>query len=434
MKGIAVIISNKYPFPTDDGKKTVLAGFLAYLIDRFGRDNVLYVVIGRRNNAAQGEVICRNVWIDPPTLSAQAWNVFRCISRLDRKSMQEALTYSSKVERKLKDLLSSVQPQLIILDTLRIGQFFWSWRPLGSRLVLYMDDLFSLRFRRMTEVTKTTSEVRFDPSGTFSSTLPAIARAVIKIGVVHKYLFKLESARTEAREHECTALFDQCLLINPNEAKTLLDNCPGKPIASVTPVLFNEPCGIRRMFDGSPMFLLFGSLRHPVYRASVMRFLAHDMDGVLQSIPNARICMVGDGADDEIRSLCARFDGRVEALGFVDRLDEIFSTACALLVPLLAAGGLKLKVLTALYYGLPIISTDSGVDGIPLIDGTHFLRESATERFSIHMRRLMDVKYNLEISRNASAIFNEVYSKTRIYQDYDNLMDIECDAGIAATH
>lgn len=49
------------------------------------------------------------------------------------------------------------------------------------------------------------------------------------------------------------------------------------------------------------------------------------------------------------------------------------------------------------------------------------------------MRRLMDVKYNLEISRNASAIFNEVYSKTRIYQDYD-LMDIECDAGIAATH
>lgn len=59
MKGIAVIISNKYPFPPDDGKKTVLAGFLAYLIDRFGRDNVLYVVIGRRNNAAQGEVICK---------------------------------------------------------------------------------------------------------------------------------------------------------------------------------------------------------------------------------------------------------------------------------------------------------------------------------------------------------------------------------------
>jgi glycosyltransferase involved in cell wall biosynthesis len=433
MSRTAVIVSTKYPFPSDDGKKTVLAGFLGYLLERFGKENVLYVVIGRKPPAVASDKVCRTVWIEPPGLAMQAWNFFKCISGIENKSMQEALTYSPTVKHALHALIGPLRPELLILDTLRIGQYFWSSGDPGCRLVLYMDDLFSLRFRRMTEVSVKIKEVRFDPSGTFSSNLPGLARAVIQFGPVQQYLFRMEAERMEFRERDSTTRFDSCLLINPNEAQLLRDQCPGRPISAVTPVLFQSPCTIQRKFDGSPLFLLFGSLRHPVYRSSVIRFLQSGMDGILQIIPNARICMIGEGADDEIRSLCRRFGGQVEPRGFVDNLDTVFSTACALLVPLLAAGGLKLKTLTALYYGLPIIATDSGVDGIPLIDGTHFLSENAIERFPVHMLRLMDVPYNLEISRNASMLFSEHYSKERIYRDYDGLMGSESKMGIEAS-
>ena len=78
-----------------------------------------------------------------------------------------------------------------------------------------------------------------------------------------------------------------------------------------------------------------------------------------------------------------------------------------------------MKALTALFYGLPIVATDSGVDGIPLQDGVDFLRENALERFSLHMARLCDPSFNGEISRNATRAFQKHYSKERVYEDYD---------------
>ena len=422
MTGTALIISNKYPFPSDDGKKTVLAGFLAYLCDRLGRENVTYVVIGRQSATELPQQLCRTCWIDPPGRAAQVWHLAQSVAGIDDRSMQEALTYSHRVRRELEDLVRTLNPGLVVLDTLRVGQYFWSSRAPGLRRILYMDDLFSLRFRRMAGMSEDDREVRFNPAGTFSSSLPRIAQAVIRFGPLQRLLFRMESAKMDRRELGSVARFDQCLLINPNEAQLLREQCPGGPIFPVKPVLFTEPCPVPRRFDGTPLFLLFGSLRHPVYRASVVRFLERGMDGVLHRVPSAKICIVGGGADSEIQTLCRRFGSQVEIRGFVENLDAAFSTACALLVPLLAAGGLKLKILTALYYGLPIVSTDAGVDGIPLEDGRHFLRENALEHFAVPMARLCDVSYNQGMSRNASLLFREHYSKERIYADYDELI------------
>lgn len=423
MSKTAAIVSTKYPFPNDDGKKTVLAGFLAYLIDRFGADNVTYVVIGRRTGTEDGRACCRTIWIDPPGWMTQAWNMARCIGGLDAISMQEAATRSMRIDRALHEIIDALEPELVILDTLRIGQYFWPPEAnRARRRILYMDDLFSVRFRRMTQLSAGANAVRFDPSGTFSSMLPGIARALIRLGAVQRYLYRSEATRVEKRERDCTARFDRCLLINPNEAQSLAQACPGAPVSAVKPVLFPEPCAVERRFDGAPTFLLFGSLRHPVYRASVARFLERSMEEVLRLLPQAKVLIVGEGGGDEIERLCSRFGSHVEITGFVKSLDPLFATACALVVPLLAAGGLKLKVLTALYYGLPILANDASVDGIPVQDGVHFVRENAIERFPQQMARLCDIELNRRISRNASAFFAAHYSKDAVYREYDALV------------
>ena len=422
MTGTAIIVSTKYPFPNDDGKKTVLAGFLAYLVDRFGRDNVTYVVIGRRTGTADAQAPCRTLWVDPPGWMTQAWNMARCVCAIDAVSMQEAVTRSSRVRRCLHALVESLQPELLILDTLRIGQYFLASAGPGVRRVLYMDDLFSLRFRRMTALSAGAGGLRFDPAGTFASVLPGPARALIQFGPVQRLLYRSEAARSERRERDCPARFDRCLLINPNEAELLSQACPGAPVSAMKPLLFPEPCATQRRFEGAPCFVLFGSLRHPVYRASVIRFLELGMTEVLRLIPQAKVLIVGDGAGSEITRLCSRFGRHVEIAGFVDRLDDVFSTACALVVPLLAAGGLKLKILTALYYGLPIVATEASVDGIPMRDGVHFLRENAIGGFPAQMLRLCDVGFNRRISRNALALFDAHYSKDAVYREYDQLL------------
>lgn len=420
----ALLVSTKYPYPTDDGKKAVLAGFLDYLTDRLGSDNVVYVVVGRNPRHGPERAECRTVWLSPPGRLTQLWNALRSLCGLDRKSLQEALTYAPRVERELVEFVDATGPDVVLLDTIRMGQYFWERRQPNGRWVLFMDDLFYLRFRRMVNAATTDAEIRFEPAGTFAPSLPAIARRLLQISFVQNFLYRLESSKSERREVESTGKFDRCLLVNPNEARVLQARCPNAPVLPVKPLLRTGDAVPPRNFDGTPRFLLFGSLRHPVYRASVLKFLQRPIEDALRCMPSADIVIVGEGADDEIRAQCARFDGRISIHGFVSDIDALFTTACALLIPLIAPGGLKLKTLTALYYGLPIVATDSGVDGIPLRDGFDFIRENDLGGFAPHMARLTDLSLNREISRNAARAFQQHYSKERVYAEYDEIFGL----------
>jgi len=421
----ALVISTKYPFPTDDGKKTVLAGFLAYLIDRLGRDNVTYIVVGRNERQPPAAPTVRTLWIAPPGRMTQAWNALRSLCGLDQRSLQEALTYSPRVARRLDALLSDARPDVLLLDTMRMGQYFRRSTLGDCRRVLFMDDLFYLRFRRMLRVAAADPAVRFSPAGTFAPSLPRLARKLLRVAPLQNLLYRIECAKSERREIEYPRRFDRCLLMNPNEVKILRERCPEGSIYPIKPLLRVPRNAPPRNFHGAPVFVLFGSLRHPVYRASILRFLQHSLDDALRQLPAAKIEIVGDGADDEIRMQCARFRDRVTIRGFVQDISTLFSTACALLVPLIAPGGLKLKTLTALYYGLPILATDGGIDGIPLRENLDYVRENDLNRFGYQMVRLTDNVFNDVISRNAAQTFLENYASERVYQDYDELFGLQ---------
>jgi glycosyltransferase involved in cell wall biosynthesis len=69
----------------------------------------------------------------------------------------------------------------------------------------------------------------------------------------------------------------------------------------------------------------------------------------------------------------------VRLVGEVDSTDELLSAASAVVVPLLSGGGTRLKVLEALAYGRPVISTPKGIEGLTLgeADGVLVGREAS---------------------------------------------------------
>ena len=100
------------------------------------------------------------------------------------------------------------------------------------------------------------------------------------------------------------------------------------------------------------------------------------------------------------------------------------SSACALLVPLLFGGGLRLKMVTALYHGLPVISTDHGISGLDLRDGEGVVQENDLRKFPVHMKRLLDLKANRALSTSAAKAFAQHYSREVIYAEYDALFGL----------
>lgn len=422
MKPHALIISTKHPLPTDDGQKATLAAFVDYLVERFGAENCTYVVVGRPA-PLQAALPCRTLWVDPPGAATQAWQGLRSLCALTPLSLQEALTRSRRIERRLKQIAAQCQPQLLVLDLLRIGQYFDA-AVVGTapRRVLYMADLYHLRFRRMCEMAA--KGLQFAPAGTFWKLLPAPARSALQFAPLRNLLYRIEADKVERRELAAPHRFDQCLLANVHEAALLRERCAGGRLEAIQPALFAAQRPRERRFDGRPTFLLLGSLRHPLYRASVLQFMAEAMDAIVAAMPEVRILIVGEGADAELRASCEARAPHVELLGFVDDIAPLFGSACALLVPSIVGGGLRMKALTAMFHGLPIISTSAGIDGIPLMDRDSFLREDRIALFAEPMQRLCEPVTNAAVSRAADTVFAAHYGRAQVFRQYDALFGL----------
>jgi glycosyltransferase involved in cell wall biosynthesis len=93
----------------------------------------------------------------------------------------------------------------------------------------------------------------------------------------------------------------------------------------------------------------------------------------------------------DLRSTC-----NIKFLGFVDDL-ALATKDAILLLPLRTGSGIRTKVLDALALRIPIISTAKGIEGIPLINGVHFLLAETPEDFAQAISR---VKSQGEFSRN----------------------------------
>lgn len=93
------------------------------------------------------------------------------------------------------------------------------------------------------------------------------------------------------------------------------------------------------------------------------RFLAHEVwPKVRRRLPAAELVLAGPRADDAIKSL-GKLPG-VQFVGFVEHLATLFGQMRALVAPMFSGAGSRIKILTALAHGLPVISNELGLRGV----------------------------------------------------------------------
>ena len=96
--------------------------------------------------------------------------------------------------------------------------------------------------------------------------------------------------------------------------------------------------------------------------------------------PHLRFTIVGKNPPEYL----ARLHGAhgIEVMGFVPDLDPILAETAALVVPLRAGGGMRVKIVDAWCWGLPIVSTTIGAEGIEIRAGENILIADTAEVFS----------------------------------------------------
>ena len=126
-----------------------------------------------------------------------------------------------------------------------------------------------------------------------------------------------------------------------------------------------------------PLLLFLGDYQHhPNPEAAA--FLAREvMPIVLRTVPDAELWLAGPRADHTVQALgkCAG----VRVLGFVDDLRSTLAQVRCVVVPVFSGSGVRIKVLTALAHGLPVVSNQLGLQGIHAPDHATARGESAEE-------------------------------------------------------
>jgi GT2 family glycosyltransferase len=152
------------------------------------------------------------------------------------------------------------------------------------------------------------------------------------------------------------------------EAEVLAAEVPAAPV--VTWPLMYEVFGTKVPFEERRDICFLGGYRHTPNVDAVKHFVTATLPLIRAIDPSIRLLIAGSNAPQEIRELAGV---GIEVLGLVEDLRDLFDRARVFVCPLRYGAGAKGKVMSALSYGLPIVSTTIGIEGAGLVEGEHVL-------------------------------------------------------------
>lgn len=134
---------------------------------------------------------------------------------------------------------------------------------------------------------------------------------------------------------------------------------------SLDPALYPvRPAGPRE-----PVVTVIGSMNWHPSRSAAVRLLTRLWPAVKARVPAARVQVVGWDARSALREYLHLPD--VDVAEDVPDARPYFERAGVLLYAPGRGSGMKIKVLEAMLYGVPVVTTSEGVEGLPAEDGVH---------------------------------------------------------------
>jgi len=135
--------------------------------------------------------------------------------------------------------------------------------------------------------------------------------------------------------------------------------------------------------------------------------------------PEATFYIIGKRPDQRLIEISDQIEG-IKITGFVEDLEEYYKISRVFVVPLFIGSGVKIKVMNALYRGIPCVTTSIGVEGIDVENEFHICYSDQAVDFLKYTERLLtDRDYWEKIRDNSRSRMIQKYR----WKDYLNFLD-----------
>jgi glycosyltransferase involved in cell wall biosynthesis len=241
-----------------------------------------------------------------------------------------------------------------------------------------------------------------------------------------KPILRIEADRVKRYEGELMKSVDHILAVTDvdrlglEEALKFSKGTPGDHVAQVTVVPIAVDTArlqpIRRK-PGSRNIVTLGTLHYPPNADGIRWFFNEVFPLVRQRVQDVTLTIIGNYPPQDFLDLAAR-DPMIKVTGYVPELAPYLEESALMVVPVRAGGGMRVRILEAFAYAMPVVTTTVGLEGIQaepehevlladtpkdFADRVSGLLENMgmQETLSINGRHLAETKYDWQVVLSA---------------------------------
>lgn len=170
---------------------------------------------------------------------------------------------------------------------------------------------------------------------------------------------------------------------------------------------FGQRLKIKR--DTHPRLLFVGNFNWLQNREAVEILIAKIWPKIKSEIANARLWIVGRNPPESIIKLAAKHED-VSVSGDLDDIRQAYQGSDLLIAPIYGGGGTRYKILESMASGLPVVSTQIGIEGLNAMNGSHALVSNDQEELAkLAVSLIQDKSLSRKISSNGLKLVSQNY-------------------------
>lgn len=209
----------------------------------------------------------------------------------------------------------------------------------------------------------------------------------------------MEWIEMQSQELKMAHQADLTITVTPIEQQLLQQQAVAN--VAVIPNIHHPYQGQIPSFQERSGLLFIGSYNHPPNIDAVLWLCQEIMPLVWQQAPQLKVTLLGNNPNAEVLALQS---DRITVTGYIDDVTPYFLSHKLSVSPLRYGAGMKGKIGHSLEYGLPVVSTSIGTEGMNLVPNQHILEANNTEEFA---RQILLLSQNQtlwqQLSTNASS-------------------------------
>lgn len=167
--------------------------------------------------------------------------------------------------------------------------------------------------------------------------------------------------------------------------------------------------------------LFVGKMSSEVNISAAVWFVTLVLPLIKKSIPNARLYIAGADPDKEIKKLNCQ---EIIVTGGFKSPDEIYNISNLVVIPVFYGGGVKGKLLEAISYKKPVVTTSHGIRGTLFQDQVHLILADNPEKFAQACIQVLNTNssYN-DMASRAYDLFRDKYAWNIIGKQYCSYLE-----------